>query len=74
MSASKTSAWTQGTLGPNHIGVGDRRHRGVAEALKGYGIEIYGEDKEQWPPRFFKFKDLDGVEIDVATPDRSWKY
>ena len=70
----ETSAWTQGTLGPNHIGVAIEDTAGVAEALKGYGIEIYGEDKEQWPPRFFKFKDLDGVEIDVATPDRSWKY
>jgi hypothetical protein len=25
-------------------------------------------------PRFFKFRDSDGVEVDVATPDRSWKY
>jgi catechol 2,3-dioxygenase-like lactoylglutathione lyase family enzyme len=70
----ETSVWTQGTLGPNHIGVEIEDTARAAEALKGYGIEIYGEDKEQWPPRFFKFKDLDGVEIDVATPDRSWKY
>ena len=70
----ETSQWTQGTLGPNHIGVAIEDTAGVAEALKGYDIEIYGEDKEQWPPRFFKFRDLDGVEVDVATPDRSWKY
>src|SRR6476659_9647356 len=61
----KTSEWTQGTLGPNHIGVEIEDTAGAAAALKEYGIDIYGEDKEQWPPRFFKFKDLDGVEIDV---------
>src|SRR6201999_2473517 len=49
----KTSEWTQGTIGPNHIGVEIEDTAGAAEALKGYNIEIYGEDKEQWPPRFF---------------------
>lgn len=66
--------WAQGTLGPNHIGVEIADTGAVVEALKAYGIEIYGEDKSQVPPRFFKFLDPDGVEIDVATPDRSWKY
>jgi catechol 2,3-dioxygenase-like lactoylglutathione lyase family enzyme len=69
-----TVPWSQGTLGPNHVGVelDDTAH--CVEALRGYGIEIYGEDKEQAPPRFFKFRDADGVEFDVATPDRSWKF
>jgi catechol 2,3-dioxygenase-like lactoylglutathione lyase family enzyme len=70
----KTSHWSQGTLGPNHIGVEIEDTARAVSALKEYGIEIYGEDKEQWPPRFFKFKDRDGVEVDVATPDRSWKF
>lgn len=46
----------------------------VVTGLKEFEIEIYGEDREQWPPRFFKFRDPDGVEIDVATPDRGWKF
>ncbi len=66
--------WAQGTLGPNHIGVEMTDTAAAVAALKEYGIEIYGEDKEQWPPRFFKFLDPDGVEIDVATLDRSWKF
>jgi catechol 2,3-dioxygenase-like lactoylglutathione lyase family enzyme len=70
----QTSPWTQGTLGPNHIGVELEDTAATVAALKEYGIEIYGEDKEQWPPRFFKFKDFDGVEFDVATIDRSWKF
>jgi catechol 2,3-dioxygenase-like lactoylglutathione lyase family enzyme len=69
-----TTPWAQGTLGPNHIGVEIADTAAAVGALKEYGIEIYGEDKEQWPPRFFKFKDFDGVEVDVATPDRSWKF
>jgi catechol 2,3-dioxygenase-like lactoylglutathione lyase family enzyme len=66
--------WAQGTMGPNHIGVALEDTAACVEALKEFGIEIYGEDKEQDPPRFFKFLDPDGVEIDVATLDRSWKY
>jgi catechol 2,3-dioxygenase-like lactoylglutathione lyase family enzyme len=66
--------WAQGTMGPNHIGVEMADTGQAVEALKEYGIEIYGEDKEQYPPRFFKFLDPDGVEIDVATLDRSWKF
>ncbi|HXP00180.1 MAG TPA: VOC family protein [Luteibacter sp.] len=68
------SDWLQGSLGPNHIGVEIKDIVGCIAALKEYGIEIYGEDKQQNPPRFFKFKDPDGVEIDVAIPERSWKY
>ncbi len=66
--------WAQGTLGPNHIGVETDNITGVIEALKEFGIEIYGEDKQQVPPRFFKFLDPDGAEIDVATIERSWKF
>lgn len=68
--------WAQGTLGPNHIGLALEPERVVTviEGLKEYGIEFYGEDKQQVPPRFFKFLDPDGVEIDIATIDRSWKY
>ncbi|QKJ89225.1 VOC family protein [Paramixta manurensis] len=66
--------WQQGTLGTNHVGIETDNITGVIEALKEYDIEIYGEDKQQVPPRFFKFLDLDGAEIDVATIDRSWKF
>ena len=67
--------WAIGTMGPNHIGVDcDDTAHAVKVLKEDYGIENYGEDKEQWPPRFFKFRDLDGAEVDVATPDRSWKY
>lgn len=68
--------WLQGSMGPNHIGVEIEPEKmyDCIEALKEFGIEIYGEDKQEKPPRFFKFKDPDGVEIDVALTTRSWKY
>lgn len=65
--------WSQGTMGPNHIGVTIEDTGAVAAALKERGVEIYGAEEAD-PPRFFKFLDPDGVEVDVATPDRSWKY
>jgi predicted metal-dependent TIM-barrel fold hydrolase/catechol 2,3-dioxygenase-like lactoylglutathione lyase family enzyme len=57
--------WTGGCLGPAHIGFEVDDTIKVIEALRGEGIEIYGEDKNN-PPRFFKFRDPDGVEVDVA--------
>ena len=36
-------------------------------------IEVYGAEQAD-PPRFFKFRDPDGVEVDVATPERGWKF
>lgn len=65
--------WSQGTLGPNHIGVTIEDTGAVVTALKERGVEVYGAEEAD-PPRFFKFRDPDGVEVDVATPDRSWKY
>jgi catechol 2,3-dioxygenase-like lactoylglutathione lyase family enzyme len=67
------ASWSQGTMGPNHIGVTIEDTAAVAAALKERGVEIYGAEEAD-PPRFFKFKDPDGVEVDVATPDRGWKY
>jgi catechol 2,3-dioxygenase-like lactoylglutathione lyase family enzyme len=63
--------WSQGTYGPNHIGVTVEDTAKLADALRQRGIEVYGAEDAD-PPRFFKFHDLDGVEVDVATPDRSW--
>ncbi|MGH3383590.1 MAG: VOC family protein [Nocardioidaceae bacterium] len=65
-------SWSQGTLGPNHIGVTIEDTGRVASALKERGVEIYGAEQAD-PPRFFKFRDPDGVEVDVATPERGWK-
>ncbi|MGH3342057.1 MAG: VOC family protein [Carbonactinosporaceae bacterium] len=66
------SGWSQGAMGPNHIGVEIEDTARVVAALAERGVEIYGVDPAD-PPRFFKFRDPDGVEVDVATPDRSWK-
>jgi hypothetical protein len=46
---------------------------GVVTKLKERGIEVYGAEQAD-PPRFFKFRDPDGVEVDVATPERGWKF
>ena len=64
--------WSQGGLGPNHVGVEIEDTGRVVAALHELGVEIYGAEHAD-PPRFFKFRDLDGVEIDVATPDRGWR-
>lgn len=65
--------WSQGTMGPNHIGVTIEDTGRVVKELQNRGVEVYGAEAAD-PPRFFKFLDPDGVEVDVATPDRSWKY
>ncbi len=67
------SEWSQGAMGPNHIGVTIEDTGAVVKALEERGIEVYGAEDAD-PPRFFKFLDPDGVEVDVATPERSWKY
>jgi len=67
------SEWTYGAMGPNHIGVTIEDTGAVVTKLKERGIEVYGAEQAD-PPRFFKFRDPDGVEVDVATPDRGWKY
>lgn len=65
-------AWSQGGIGPNHVGVEIADTGRVVAALRDMGVEIYGAEEAD-PPRFFKFRDPDGVEVDVATPDRSWR-
>ena len=60
-------------MGPNHIGVTIEDTGAVVTALKERGIEVYGAEAAD-PPRFFKFRDPDGVEVDVATPERGWKF
>ena len=47
-------------------------HKEILVALE-RGIEVYGAEQAD-PPRFFKFRDPDGVEVDVATPERGWKF
>lgn len=66
------SAWSQGTMGPNHIGVTVPDPQAVIERLQQRGVEVYAVEKAV-PPRFFKFRGPDDVEIDVATEDRSWR-
>ena len=68
----RISSWQRKALGVNHIGIETNNIIEVIDSLKEYKIDIYGVDKQHYPPRFFKFLDLDGVEIDVATPERSW--
>lgn len=65
--------WSQGRMGPNHIGVTVEDMAAVATALRGRGVEVYGAEDAD-PPRFFKFRDPDGVEVDVSTPDRGWRH
>jgi catechol 2,3-dioxygenase-like lactoylglutathione lyase family enzyme len=64
--------WCQGTMGPNHIGITISDPQAVIEKLKRRGVEVYAVEKAQ-PPRFFKFRGPDDVEIDVATEERSWR-
>ena len=63
--------WAYGTAGPNHIGVEVEDVARVLARLEERGIPVYGKDPHT-PPRFLKFRDPDGVEVDVATPDRGW--
>ncbi|MGH8869922.1 MAG: VOC family protein [Actinomycetes bacterium] len=65
--------WSQGTRGPNHIGVTVENTATVVAALQERGVEVYGAEDAD-PPRFFKFRDPDGVEVDVSTPDRGWRH
>ena len=68
----ETREWTQGGLGPNHVGIEIEDTGRVVAALRELGVAIYGAEQAD-PPRFFKFRDPDGVEVDVATPDRGWR-
>lgn len=64
--------WSQGGIGPNHVGIEIEDTARVVATLRELGVEIYGAEQAD-PPRFFKFRDPDGVEVDVATPERSWR-
>lgn len=66
-------AWSQGTMGPNHIGVTIEDTGRVVKELESRGVEVYGAEEAD-PPRFFKFRDPDNVEVDVSTPERGWKF
>lgn len=66
--------WAYGTLGPNHVGIEVEDTRSVIDALTDRGIEVYGIDSSVEPPQFFKFRDPDGTEIDVASIERSWRF
>jgi catechol 2,3-dioxygenase-like lactoylglutathione lyase family enzyme len=66
------SPWTQGTMGPNHIGITVPDPQVVIDKLRQAGVEVYAVEQAA-PPRFFKFRGPDNVEIDVATEDRSWR-
>ena len=66
--------WAYGTMGPNHIGIEVANTREVIDALQARGIDVYGIDAATEPPRFFKFRDPDGTELDVASLERSWKF
>jgi catechol 2,3-dioxygenase-like lactoylglutathione lyase family enzyme len=66
--------WAYGTMGPNHIGIEVEDTRKIIDALEERGVDVYGVDASAEPPRFFKFRDPDGAEIDVASRERSWKF
>ena len=63
--------WAHGTAGPNHLGIETDKAPEIYKKLKERGIATYGEEKTT-EPRFFKFRDPSGVEIDVAIPERGW--
>ena len=64
-------AWNQGTAGPNHIGIEAADAPAIYARLKERGIPTYGEEKSE-SPRFFKFRDPNGVEVDISVPERGW--
>lgn len=67
------SAWSHGSMGPNHLGITVADPRSVLERLRDRGVEAYAIDPSD-PPRFFKFRGPDDVEFDVATEERGWRF
>ncbi len=62
--------WAYKTWGVNHIGFVVDDFKGTIAKLRESGINV-----PQNPPKpFFKFRDLNGTEIDVASPEyEEWK-
>ena len=62
--------WAYKTWGVNHIGFVVDDFKGTIAKLREAGINV-----PQNPPKpFFKFRDLNGTEIDVASPEyEEWK-
>lgn len=62
--------WAYKTWGVNHIGFVVDDFKGTIQKLRDSGINV-----PQTPPRpFFKFRDMNGTEIDVAGPEYDeWK-
>ncbi len=64
-------AWVHGTAGPNHLGIESEDAPNIYKRVRAAGIETYSEEKAA-EPRFFKFRDPNGVEVDVSVPERGW--
>jgi catechol 2,3-dioxygenase-like lactoylglutathione lyase family enzyme len=62
--------WMYGTAGPNHIGIETERAEEIQAKLREGGYKVYAESGRRG---FFKFRDPNGVEIDVAPPN-GWRW
>ncbi len=62
--------WAYGTFGPNHIGIETDRAAEIHTKLEQAGVELYADGARE--RGFFKFKDPNGVEIDISPPGR-WR-
>ena len=58
--------WRADALGPLHVGVVVDDIAAARSVLETKGIEVYAT-KGSEPPTFFKFRDPDGIEFDVAS-------
>ena len=57
--------WRSTALGPLHVGVVVDDIAAARDALERRGIDVYATKGE--PATFFKFRDPDGIEFDVAS-------
>jgi catechol 2,3-dioxygenase-like lactoylglutathione lyase family enzyme len=72
---SRTQEWSQNNIGPNHIGVEVDSPSEVATKLAAYDIAVIGPryvDDDPPTLRYFKFRDPEGVEVDVSISPHVW--
>lgn len=72
---SQTHEWSQNNIGPNHIGVEVDSPTDVAAKLAKHDIAVIGPrylDDDPTKLRYFKFRDPEGIEVDVSISPHVW--